>query len=623
MVHAGRRTRHCHPVLPGAPAPRETRARADAGGRRRRSGLLSEDPAARGRPRDRQCLPAPPAPGEAAPVRDAGHALSRVLHAQTLQQELRAAPGPLVRPEPSRRGFRRNLCRLARPALDVADALRRMAGPAQAGVHGSPDARRGARTAEREIHAGGGPALAAAEDPRRALPPQARALRPGPPRLLRQRPAQPVLRRARVRQVPVGSALRPARSPGSSQHGRELHRQLPVHDRSAPREDHRALPRPQPPDDRFRRGDQDRLHGVPDRADDELSAQRAPPRRVMSGAKLRILALVHQHLIPPETLPEGADLASAAWRTEYDVVSTLKAMGHEVQTLGVHDDLGDIRRASTDWKPHIAFNLLEGFDDIAIFDQNVVSHLELLKLSYTGRNARGLLIARDKSLSKKLLSYHRIAVPEFEVFRIGRPIRRPKRLEFPLSVKSLTQEASIGISQASVVDSDEKLKERVAFVHESIGTAAIVEQYIEGRELYVGLLGNQTLQAMPVWELFFTNMPEGAKRIATDRVKWSVKYQKKYGIDSGPAKDLADPQYEEIQHLCKRAYRALELSGFARIDLRLEDNGNVWVLEANPNHQIDRGEDYTATAEKIGLSYETVLQRIINLGLRWQPESVA
>src|SRR5262249_50628806 len=221
-------------------------------------------------------------------------------------------------------------------------------------------------------------------------------------------------------------------------------------------------------------------------------------------SKLRILALVHRHLVPPDAVPEGTDIVSAPWRTEYDVISTLKEMGHEVQALGVHDDLGDLRRAGEEWKPHIAFNLLEGFDDITIFDQNVVSHLELLKLSYTGCNPRGLLLARDKSLSKKLLAYHRIPVPEFEVFRIGRPIRRPKRLAFPLMVKSLTQEASIGISQASVVDTDEKLKERVTFIHESIGTAAIVEQYIEGREIYVGVLGNQALQALPVWELFFT-----------------------------------------------------------------------------------------------------------------------
>jgi D-alanine-D-alanine ligase len=341
------------------------------------------------------------------------------------------------------------------------------------------------------------------------------------------------------------------------------------------------------------------------------------------SAKLRVLALVHRHLIPPAEIEEGTDIVSAPWRTEYDVISTLTGLGHEVKALGVHDDLGEIRRLATEWKPHIAFNLLEGFDDITIFDQNVVSHLELLKLPYTGCNPRGLLLARDKSLSKKLLAYHRIAVPEFEVARAGRPFRRPKRLAFPLMVKSLTQEASIGISQASVVDSDDKLKERIAFIHESIGTAAIVERYIEGKEIYVGILGNQTLQALPVWELFFDNMPEGSKRIATDRVKWSVKYQKKYGIDSGPARDLADGKAEAIQHLCKRAYRALELSGFARIDLRLDEAGNPWVIEANPNPQIARGEDFAASAEKAGMSYEGVIQRITNLGLRWQPESVA
>ena len=339
--------------------------------------------------------------------------------------------------------------------------------------------------------------------------------------------------------------------------------------------------------------------------------------------RLRVVALVHRHLIPPDTIEEGTDVVAAPWRTEYDVISTLRTIGHDVQALGVHDDLGEIRRLVTEWKPHIAFNLLEGFDDVTIFDQNVVSHLELLKLSYTGCNPRGLLLARDKSLSKKLLAYHRVAVPEFEVFRIGRPIRRPKRLAFPLIVKSLTQEASIGISQASVVDSDDKLKERVTFIHESIGTAAIAERYIEGRELYVAILGNQTLQALPVWELFFTNMPEGAKRIATDRVKWSVKYQKKYGIESGPASDLPDDKRDQIQHVCKRAYRALELSGYARIDLRLDEAGNIWVLEANPNPQIARGEDFAASAQNLGLSYETVLQRIINLGMRWQPESFA
>jgi D-alanine-D-alanine ligase len=151
----------------------------------------------------------------------------------------------------------------------------------------------------------------------------------------------------------------------------------------------------------------------------------------------------------------------------------------------------------------------------------------------------------------------------------------------------------------------------------------MAEQYIEGRELYVGILGNHALQALPVWELFFTNMPSDARRIATDRVKWSVKYQKKYGIDSGPAKDLPPEIIASIQHLCKRTYRALLLSGYGRIDLRLDDNERVWILEANPNPQIARGEDFAESAQNAGLGYEVLLQRVLNLGLRWQPESVA
>ncbi len=341
------------------------------------------------------------------------------------------------------------------------------------------------------------------------------------------------------------------------------------------------------------------------------------------STRLRVLALVHTHVVPPDTVPAGVDPGTAEWRTEYDVVTTLRALGHEVRPLGVHDDLGDIRRMVDEWKPHIAFNLLEAFNDVTIFDQNVVSFLELLKLPYTGCNPRGLLLARDKSLCKKLLAYHRIRVPESEVFRIGRPVRRPRRLGFPLIVKSLTHEASTGISQASVVETDEKLRERVAFIHESIGTAAIVEQYIEGRELYVDVLGNQKLQALPVWELFFTNMPPDAKRIATDRVKWSVAYQKKHGIDSGAAHELPPSEIERIQHLCKRTFRALELSGFARIDLRLDAEGRAWVIEANPNPQIAKGEDFAASAEAAGIGYDALIQRLVNLGLRWHPESLA
>ncbi len=156
------------------------------------------------------------------------------------------------------------------------------------------------------------------------------------------------------------------------------------------------------------------------------------------------------------------------------------------------------------------------------------------------------------------------------MFRVGRAVQRPKRLKFPLIVKSLTQESSIGISQASVVEDDSKLQERVHFIHHKVGTDAIVERYIEGRELYVGVLGNLKLQVFPIWELQFKKMGEDAWPIATERVKWSDKYQKKHEITSGHASDLSEELALRVQKLCKRVYRTLDLSGYARIDLRLD-----------------------------------------------------
>jgi D-alanine-D-alanine ligase len=340
----------------------------------------------------------------------------------------------------------------------------------------------------------------------------------------------------------------------------------------------------------------------------------------MSGPRLRILALVHESLVPPDVAPEGA-LPGAEWKTEYDVVHTLRKLGHEVRPLGVGSDLGVIRAAIEEMKPHVAFNLLEGFDDVPIWDQNVVAYLELLKVPYTGCNARGLMLSRDKAIAKKLLAYHRIPVADFTVFPRGRAVKRPKRLVFPLFVKSLTMDSSIGISQASVVEDEDELKERVRFIHESIGTDALVERYIEGRELYVGILGNQRLQVLPVWELLFTKMPEEKRKIATERLKWSLTYQKRHGIVSAEAKDLPDAR--RIQEVCRRAYKNLMLSGYARIDLRLTADGRVYVIEANPNPQLAYGEDFAESAERAGIKYGALLQRVINLGLDWRPDQWA
>jgi D-alanine-D-alanine ligase len=333
--------------------------------------------------------------------------------------------------------------------------------------------------------------------------------------------------------------------------------------------------------------------------------------------KLRILSLVHDHLVPPEDTT-GIDILEAEWKMEYDVIETLREIGHEVRVLGINDNLGGIRPTVGLFKPHIVFNLMEAFAGVTTFDQNVVSYLELLGLPYTGCNPRGLILARDKALSKKLLAYHRIRVPEFTVVRPGRRVSLPKRLTFPLIVKSLFFEASTGISQASVVENHDQLARRVTFIHEKLGTAAIVEQFIDGRELYVGVIGNERLVVLPPWEMSFAQMPDNRWKIATERVKWSTQYQKKHGIMTDQAK-LDASTIERMQRIAKRAYRALDLSGYARIDVRLDEEGRIYVLEANPNPNMAYGEDFSESAEAQGISYERLLDRLIALGLRWKP----
>ena len=338
--------------------------------------------------------------------------------------------------------------------------------------------------------------------------------------------------------------------------------------------------------------------------------------------RLRVLVLMHEDLVPPGHTA-GRNHATAEWRTEYDVVTTLRKLGHDVRPLGVKNDLEVIHRAIDEYKPDIAFNLLEEFDGVAVYDQHVVSYLELLHVPYTGCNPRGLMLARDKALTKKMLSFHHIRYPEFIEVPQGRVVRRPRGLVFPLIVKSVTEEASLGISQASIVEDDEKLRERVAFIHNSVGSGALIEQYIEGREFYVGVIGNGHLQALPVWELILDKLPDDARRIATERVKWSRKYQLKYAIVSQEAKHLPAGKIEEIQHLAKQVYRVLGLNGYARIDMRMDSGGQLYVLEANPNPQIAHREDFADSAEHAGYQYQELLQEILNVGLRWRPAKAA
>jgi D-alanine-D-alanine ligase len=331
--------------------------------------------------------------------------------------------------------------------------------------------------------------------------------------------------------------------------------------------------------------------------------------------RLRVLVLMHPDFVPPDTTAGYTAREINEWKTEYDVVSTLRAAGHDVRALGAQEEIKPVREEIENFKPHVVFTLLEQFHNEPVYDQHIASYLELMKIPYTGCNPRGLILARGKDLSKTLVHHRRIAVPAFAVFPIRRKVKRPTRLALPLIVKSLSEDGSFGISQASIVDSDEQLAERVAFVHDRLGTAAIAE-YIEGRELYVGVLGNNRLRALPVWELKFGSLGgQGARQIATQKAKHDVDYQERVGIVDGPAKDLAPDASARIQRAAKRIYKILGLDGYARIDFRLADDGTPYFIEANPNPEIAKSQEFATAAKHDGLDYPDLLQRILALGI--------
>ncbi len=335
--------------------------------------------------------------------------------------------------------------------------------------------------------------------------------------------------------------------------------------------------------------------------------------------KLRVMVLMDEELVPPESIEGVSDEEMLNWKTEYDVLVTLRDLGHHAEPLGVSDDLGVVRKAIDGEKPDIAFNLLEEFHGIAVFDQHIASYLELMKLPYTGCNPRGLMLAHDKALSKKILSYHRISTPHFAVFERGKTVKLRKRYNYPLLVKSAIEEASLGISRKSIVRDAEQLRDRIDYVLEELQTDVLVEEYIEGRELYVGVMGNRRLQTFPVWEMIFKHLPDDVPNIATRRVKWDAAYQKRLGVETEAAQGLSKSQQVAISKLCKRVFRVLSLSGYARMDLRMTEEGRVYVLEANPNPNLSYGEDFAESADKIGISYERLIHRILNLGLNYKP----
>ncbi len=300
--------------------------------------------------------------------------------------------------------------------------------------------------------------------------------------------------------------------------------------------------------------------------------------------------------------------------TEGHVISALRELGHSVRAVGVDDDVGAIFGELAAEPPALVFNLAEQFRNDRRLDMNVAALLEMMDIRFTGAGPAGLLLCRDKGLSKQLLVLHRVRVPGFSVFPPGGTIRVPKATRYPLIVKPIYEDASDGIALSSVVRSEEELLERVRFVHQRWQQVAIAEEYIEGRELYVAVLGNERLSVFPPRELRFGHGGDGPV-IATSRVKWDTEYRQKWQIEYGFA-ELEGALFRKIARVCRRAYRLLHLRDYGRIDLRVTADGRIYVLEVNPNPDIGYGDEFAEAAEKAGLGYNRLIDRILRLALR-------
>jgi D-alanine-D-alanine ligase len=335
--------------------------------------------------------------------------------------------------------------------------------------------------------------------------------------------------------------------------------------------------------------------------------------------KYRVLLMVHETLVPPDDVRDMSASEIDEFRAERDVLHALRRSGHEVRVVGIGDRLTELRETIGEWRPHVVFNLLDEFQGIISHDHYVVAYLEILKQRYTGCNPRGMMLSRDKVLTKRVLATHGVATPAFKLFPFGRRFRAPARVGFPLFVKSATEDASLGISQASLCDDMRSLRERVELIHEQVQSDALAEEYVDGRELYVGVLGNSKLVTLPPWEMDFGTLPRDQARVATRRAKWNRKYRAKHAIETGKA-ELRSEQRALLSRLAKRAYRALYMSGFARMDFRLCADGRVYLLEANCNPNLSQGEDFADAAKAAGVGYAALVNRIVQLGLAYMPE---
>jgi D-alanine-D-alanine ligase len=290
-------------------------------------------------------------------------------------------------------------------------------------------------------------------------------------------------------------------------------------------------------------------------------------------------------------------------------------MGHKVSLFGLFDDVLPLIDCARELSPDLVFNLCESFQDCRELEPNLIAMIELLGIRYTGAGADSLSLCKDKAMTKKLLAYHKLPVPRFQTFERGDRVKIDAELRFPCIVKPLAMEASEGIAIGSKVATPAECAERVRYLLKKVTPGVIVEEFIDGRELYVGMLGNKNPEIFPPQELFIKSKEKGAPSFLTYKGKWDKVYRKRWRIDSAKAAYISPDVMAQISETASQIFRILRLRGYARIDLRLRDDGSIVFLEANPNPSIARSDDFAQGAAQLGIDYDELIDRIARLGL--------
>lgn len=296
------------------------------------------------------------------------------------------------------------------------------------------------------------------------------------------------------------------------------------------------------------------------------------------------------------------------------VVEALQQGQHETQVLGVHRDLHALIDGLTKPKPDLVFNLFENFGKVRLGAVGVVGLLDLLEVPYVGGGPGEFFIQQDKAVTKKILAFDQIRFPDFAVFSQDSDLETGGNLRMPLFVKPLSMDASIGIEASSLVHNTKDMMKRVLMIHEKVKDAALVEEYIEGRELYVSILGNQRPQALPAIEIDFSGLPEGAPRILGGKAKWDEKSPEYKGTRAVLA-DLSDELRARVEQVALEAYRALRVRDYGRVDLRLTDTGDVFVIEVNASCYLEQSSEFAAAAQAAGIDYTALVNKIVDFAV--------